>query len=979
MENNTALERKNFWESLKEKLSDSFRLFFVSTKSKGGNIFKFLFLFILYALAVVGIVFGAIHLADKDDKKGLFGSSYTITYKLDTDPSDLNVAEQQTKTAAEKFSNWLLYKGISNNGVSYQVKQENRYINNTINQTAYTGYLFVNFTNIEKFHFENTDEEDKDVDVYPSLVGVNNINNSNIEIWQFHKPANISNASGVKLYSEVLSSKNFDYSSAKVDKRDATDSDNKTLNTNGVEMNLTGTYNLEETGKVLADLGKKAEDSSSNSSGDSSSTSDDNAEKIDLVVFQNLDGLVNKLNYAKYVAINYQESLNNHSISIEEQRKRAIEYNSLKQADADLVTWADAAKYVDSSSTTNFNTTPITKENLVNYYESIAGIDKISFQNSKPSDVNDSLKTVVDKYVLGTITPTNYKTWFPTTASTIDFAKQSSISIQKTSATASTQSDLIYQFKNTAFPVQFVQTPANAKLDNKEFVINGDGWMTSPYIHDSITGMSSYAAILLASGVTLLVIAIIVSVLYRIPGLMGSFAIIASIIFSAGLLSLLNVNFSIGTTTGLFIGILLATICVSFTMERIRRLIKQKNSIFDSIQTALRKSIMTTIDINATTIIMSLALFFLAKGELTDMALALVLIPLLVLGSVMVFFYFPLYLYSGYRFSWRLSLTLSPLNTESKIKIWFDSKKWWFIWLSMLIIVVVAGILLGTVGINNSSFGNGTLVYINGITQEQANQLNNVFNNSWFGQTFLNGNYEISSNKSFTYEQVDTLVKQVLSGSYTLNVSTVSPVVSSKIFLSGIYGMLAGFGFILVYYLVRANVLTIIPIFLINCLTSLISISISYVVQLPVTNFFIYVLIVSGILSNVVACLFISVTKTRFNKRKIFDNDQICTFIKNNIKSLMNTLFISTGSSLIMFAIMAALVSPTTIFLFVNLAIVSVLSMYLSFFMMSHMYYYVIIIRQLYVNKILYDLDNRINNKFSEVDEQLIYSINKFH
>lgn len=978
MENNTKMVKMNFWKRFKESISNSFKIFLVGSKTKGEKVFKITFIFILYALAIVGIVFGTINLQEKNDKKGLFGDSYTITYKLDTNTTDENTALKETKTAAEKFSNWLLYKGISNNGVSYQVKNET--LNNST--TGYVGYLFVNYTNIDKFTFEYNDEEEKDVDVYPSLVGVRNMYNSNIEVWRFYKPENFSgnNTSAAATFyqkSPILSSSNFDYSSAKVDTRDAKDSDDKEQNTYGVQMNLSGSYDLTETGKVLEDIAKKNEENSSSSDDSSSSSSNDAV--LELLVFQNLDGLINQLNYAKYVSINYDKYVTKATVStpIDTQKEWSIKYNSLKEYESDLVTWADAAKY-QTGSTVNYNTTPITKENFIKYYESVSGNDKIG---SYPSDANDTLKTIADKYLIGSIDATNYKKWFPTTSSSIDFSKQKTISIQQTSATQSTQKSLIYQFKNTTLPIQFSQTAANASLDNSnEYKVNGDGWMSSPYIQEGVTKMTSYNAILLASGVVLLIIAIIVSVLYRIPGLMGAFAIIASGTFSAGLLALLNVNFSIPTTIAIFVGVILSIVCVSFTMERIRRLLNQKNSVFDSIQTALKKSIMTTIDINVTTIIIALSLFFFAKGELSDLALSLVLVPLLVLGSIMVFFYLPLYIYSGYRKTWKVRLTLMPSKTESKIKIWFDSNKWWFIWLSTLVIIIVAGILLGTIGINNSSFNNGTLVYISGVNAENETALNAVFNsNGWFGSSYLNGVYQISSNKTYSFSDIENLIKPILTSSYTLNVSTVSPTISSNIFMSGVYGTLAGFGFILVYYVIRANVLTIIPMFFINCLTSLICISLSYVVQFPISNFFIYVLVVSSVLSNVIACLFMSVIKTRFNKRKIFENEQIKTFIVNNVKSLMNTLFITTGLSFMMFVVIGVMVSPTTLLLFINLAFVSCVSIYLSYFMIAHMYYYVIIIRQLYVNKILYDIDNKINNQFKEVDEQLIYSINKFH
>lgn len=961
MENNTTLENLEIVETKKSKFVKFLNFFTHSSKSAGHKIFKGFAIFLLYALATIGIVFGSINLEKENEKKGLFGESYTITYKLKTNETDANISLAETKEAAENFSNWLLYKGISNNGVSYEVKQET--LPGSSTGAVNVGYLYVNFLNINKFYFDQTDE---DVNLSASLVGFNHYNNSNIEVWQYNQPANFSGTSHESFYKNVpiLSSSNFNYDSSVADKRDEKDSDGKTQNTFGVKMNLQGTYDLNEGTKFEEQAKVESYDQKVNG-------------KLEWLVFQNMDGLINKLNYGKYVVINYREKTKPGSgASTEEQKKWTIEYQSLKQYDPDLVAWADIASF-SQGSTTIYNPAVITKENLVKYYQKAAGVDDYA---SYPSDADPTLKTVVDKYLLGSVTKDNYKQWLPSTG-TINFARQNEISIQKNGASQTSQTDLIYQFKNTILPVQYLQPSGSAQINNPtEFKLNGTGWISNPYIKEGVTKLSSYEAILLSLGVVLLLIAIVVSVLYRIPGLMGAFAIISSVAFSAGLLVLLNANFSIATVIGLTIGLILALICVSFSMERVRRLINQKNSIFDSIQTAIKKSMMTTVDINATTIILALSLFFFSKEELSDLGLSLVLTPLLVLGCTFLFFYFPLYIYSADRKFWNVKYSLCKLQTESKVKIWFNHTKWWIIWGCLLALVILGSILFETVGVHNASFNNGTIVYITGVSSDKVNQLVNAFGSSWYGNSFNNGVFEIISNNSVSYQETQKIVSSVLTGSeYSLHVSVVSPKIATETFISGIYGLLAGFGFSCIYYVVRANVLIVIPIFLVNCLTVLIATSFAYIVQLPISNLFVYAVATSGLISNIFACLFVSVIRTRFNRRKIFEKDKIELFIVNNLKSLLNTTFIVMASNLVVYLLLAFLVSTTTLFMFLNIAICSIIAMYVSYFLIAHMYYYVIIVRQLYINNIFYNIDNKINNKFVEVDEQLIYSINKFH
>lgn len=958
MENNVLIEKEtkdNDNKGFREKLLDFFKIFTVSSKTRIGRVYKTIGICFLYILAIVGIVFGVLNFKDRDEKKGLFGNSYKITYKLDVDDTNDSIALNQTKESADKFGKWLLYKGTSVNGISYEVKKENN---------KNVGYLYVDYLNVPQLFFN---EDNDEVDVNPSIVGVTNLHNSNIELWEFDQPQNHNWTNQNTPYDNkpILDSSNFNYNSARKDNRSQLNDEDKTQNTNGVVLDLTGSYDLSNGSKfkTLADI------------------TDYNQEvngTLQWVVFYDMDSLVNKLNYAKWVVINHDKfSKNNSGASKDEQRKWALELRSLETYEPELYEWAKIASFQKDSSQV-YNATVITKEDLFKYYQAASGVDKFA---NYPTDANESLKTVVDKYVLGTISKDNYYQWFPTSGSEVNFSRQNSISIQKTNATTVQQSELIYEFKNTALPVQFEQPAKGASITStSEFSINGNGWISKPYIQDSITSFSSYEAIMLASGVVLLIIAIIVSVLYRIPGIMASFAVISSFIFSACLLVLLDTNFSIATVVGLFVGLILAIVCVSFTMERVRRLLAQKNSVFDSIQTALKKSLLTVVDLNATTIIIALSLFFFSKGELSDLGLSLVLTPLLIMGSVYIFFYYPLYLYSGDRKFWNAKYAITKLPSEEKIKMWFDDKKWWFIWAIFILLVIIAGTVYAFIGVKSASFNQGTIIFISGVNDQDASLLNNIFKQpNWFATSFSNGVFEATSNNSYSLNDITKLLGSINYESWRIDVSIASPSIPSEVFKSGIFGLMAGFAFASIYYVIRSNVLVIIPLFLANCFTVLASVSVSYLVQFPVTNFFVYAMTMAGLVANISACLFISVIRTRFDRRKIFEIDKIKMFIKNNLRSLMNTIFLTTGSMLVMFGLMAALVSTTTILVFINIAFVGILSMYVSFFMIAHIYYYVIILRQSYVNNIFYNIDNRINNKFVEVDEQLIYSINKFN
>lgn len=143
--------------------------------------------------------------------------------------------------------------------------------------------------------------------------------------------------------------------------------------------------------------------------------------------------------------------------------------------------------------------------------------------------------------------------------------------------------------------------------------------------------------------------------------------------------------------------------------------------------------------------------------------------------------------------------------------------------------------------------------------------------------------------------------------------------------------------------------------------------------------FIFYVLVLSGIMSMLFSCLYVSVTKTRFVKRRIFDAEKIQNFILNNMRSLYNVVYVTLMANLVIFVILASFISPAVVLLFINILIANSIAIPLGFFLIAHLYYYVILIRQKYVQTIVNNFDNKINNNFIETDEQLIMGINKFH
>lgn len=1100
-----------FFQGLKFSFYKFFKSFNFASRSKGSKVFKITFFFFIYAASIVGIVFGLINLGENNTRKGLFGSTYNTTYKLDVSSATTEKeANNLAKKSSEKFADYLAYNNINATNMNYQVK--------STSSGKYEAYLYVSYSNVALYYddnFKNSSTEGY-YEIDPNIYGLNSAKSSTISVYYFNPqgttPKDIftyNDSSTNTRKSQVFKTSDFNYSSASIDTRKSGEnSDN--LNNYGVKLKLTGSSY-----EYLNDAGLDSGNSISFASQASSSTDDGGTTataKSDLqwIVIQDMDQLVNLLNYAKWVVFNYNYYKSNNSFSGGTQTKWMVYYDYLNSTNSNLVTWAEKAVSYDKNKVGS-GITSITPEYLIACYEHALGhVTNSSLTSRFPEigqDGDSSLVNVVQDYVIGVVSKVNYKQWFPVVTSTstslsgssvtsfsiqpkayesssytsssssdsssstssFKVTRDSSTSSSSTSMTTSTsskeslRSSYIKKFNNLSFPTTFYSaTPttsstsdwitsnslptmylnyevgnstSGSSIDNSQITDSNNSltnssrstfsyfglnsWTSSPFIQKSIISkMSTYNSMFLASGVILLLVAIIVSVWYRIPGLMSAFAIIASFGFSISLLVVFKIDISVSSILGLFIGTISSVMVASLTMERMRRLVMQRNSIFDSIQTAIKKSLLTVVDLNVTLIIIGLSIFFIAKGELTDMGITMLLSASFSLATSLVFFLLPLYSYSGFKFSWHFKRNIWHINTNFKHKIHFSSKKWWIVWGVLIFLVVLMGIMFGTVGPTNSVYKNGSFVYITILGNTNSSVLNtdalvksiqNALGSNWAltyqntsdylsavsgsnlaAQGYYYGIIQGYSNASYSLSTVQNLVKNAISSYYTntslvdgivnnISLSTVSSEVINNIIMRAIYALLASYGFLLIYYAIRLNILTVLPIILTSMLSTAVVVGTSYIVQFEINDLFVYVLVLSGIMSMLFSCLYVSVTKTRFVKRRIFDAEKIQNFILNNMRSLYNVVYVTLMANLVIFVILASFISPAVVLLFINILIANSIAIPLGFFLIAHLYYYVILIRQKYVQTIVNNFDNKINNNFKETDEQLIMGINKFH
>lgn len=960
----------------------SFKRFFQSKNNiKQGKVklFRFFLLFLLYVLSILGIVFSGLNLAkEKQNKTGLFNDSYLISYKLGVANNEQE-ATAQLKTAAEKFADYLFARNVSVNNVFYETKTESGTIN---------GYINVEYLDPGKFNFS---EENQEINLTPDTVGFRNLNSASLSVWLFN-PSSSSNTTGntangntLPRYqdSALIRFSDFEYSRIRADERLDTG-----INNNGFVVDLKQTRDFEQIGEIFKQQ-KEA-------NGENQNTTD-----LQLVVIRDIDTLVNRLNYSKFVSLNYQRNVVDAATtgaSIDQQRRWSVIYNSFRSQFPQYITWSDEA--IDKRSANNFSGTDVvTQDKLIQYYEIAAKNDTFN-TTFGGKNVSESLKTIVDPFILGTINKNNTRNYFALNSEEeINFKEINAISLQQpTTINPVEWNNLFNEFRNDHLGVEFAQPNANARINENSYtpVVIGNS-LRSYFQENKYTKINTYNSIFLASGVILLLIAIIVSVLYRTIGLIISFSVIAGFVFVFGLFNLLNINISVGSILAIFASLFIALTSLFTVVERIRKLLIQKNSVFDSLQLGIKKSLLSIVDLNVGALIFGIILFLVGKNQIKDFGIVLLLGGVIMLGTIYVLSVIPVYLISFEKGFWKTTLLMSFAQKENKLKVQFSEKYWSISWFVLIGISVIALILFLAIGQTSPSILNqGQAIYItynNPVTTTVAmNQNLQVLTPEQISliQATLKGFFDFRAgenavlaytNSHFNLSEIQTLLNEINSGLSGLNVSqlTFASSFNDSIFTSGIIGLFAAIGVVNIYYAIRLSFLNAVGLFVVNIFVLAINLALTYLFQFPIDQWHIYAIIFTAVINNSIGCVFISVSKTRLDKRTIFEKPQIIEFIVINLKSLLNLMIINWFINFSSITLLAFLVSDQLLLLFIKILFINIYSGFVTYLLIAHLFLYVLLVRQKYVKNIFARLDSKMKEEMGEVDEESVFSINKFH
>lgn len=165
--------------------------------------------------------------------------------------------------------------------------------------------------------------------------------------------------------------------------------------------------------------------------------------------------------------------------------------------------------------------------------------------------------------------------------------------------------------------------PFNLKIVNKEYI--------GPYVGQQALEVSIRAGI-----VALVVICLIMLVIYRLPGIVASIALIIYVSILLLVISNTGISLTLSGIAGLILSIGMAVDANVIIFERLKEELAKKVASGKAFEKSFKNAMSTIIDGNVTTLIVAFTLYFLGSGMVKGFGLVLALGVLLSLLTALV-------------------------------------------------------------------------------------------------------------------------------------------------------------------------------------------------------------------------------------------------------------------------------------------------------------------------------------------------------
>lgn len=517
----------------------------------------------------------------------------------------------------------------------------------------------------------------------------------------------------------------------------------------------------------------------------------------------------------------------------------------------------------------------------------------------------------LNKYIIGIVTTDNYTTYLPDKNPTKN-SKDSDGEwlVIPNNGYAYTTSMLHHMMTDYRFPYVLMDTSwpgtdsmarptSSANIlnnglsgDSNDNVALIENQMTNSGVGITSGALTTFICLLIIA----LVIGIIVSVLYRIPGLVGWLCMLTPISLSLLIMFAMNFAFTFSTAMSMVIILLVQTIALFNILNRIKRSYLGHMTLDQALLAGFNKSFFISLDLMLIPILLGSSVLFFSLGALYAFGVGLITGGLL--GWV--FTYFLNYginflIFNNgigmYKYSWLTSVKItnnqeldhryenpwankcksatnlgfnkegyiSRINGNGRINNTWMLNKWITLgfWIVAAVILAVGLSLLFTVGVPQSfSFYGGTRIMFYNDGTININSIIDVLNShgSWHNLIDMGGGNFVFIESSSKYDYATVMSWFSDSGislPTAFYIQAINVTATISVTKNAIYMALIFLAFITVYSLIRYNWISLISTILLNGIGVLLTLSFTVLFQIPFDINIVYVVFLMLILANV--------------------------------------------------------------------------------------------------------------------------------
>ncbi len=1010
-----------------------------SSKKKKSSLASVVIGFFLVIIALVSFGISTFFSIKKHFKGDNYNSVINVRYELDPYKSENPAIDKKPEISLEElkfeldktadaYSKYLLDKKVSSENVKTEIIEKDDGYHAFIDASLYNYKVETSDPGI-------SNKDDKNKDVALSLAYY-----SNMDIGRF----SIIYSDGYK--DKFDESKLYMWDINQDDDYSLTDDNSKIkLNAqqNKINIKLRSQYSFGK--KDKNDVYAKNSIKETFSNAKDAKPDEENDKTPFMIIIHNFNGMINEMNYITYVRVQYNRNLD-HRDEVrdaywqlsDDQR----EFGKYMQDNGFTDHWGfiDNYRFTDNYGFQKNIRDPLEQKELLPQADSVTTFDSSNFfyalqdtgsDNKIEIGKSSNLKyDFLNKYILGIVNKDNFTDFLPDkdpTKSSID-SDGNWLSIPDLTNKYFTSYQLYKSMtdQKSLFPMINILCPSSvgskdeAKMLQNGITSNVNVSLINPDFDRSILQIDNASlTTLIAIAVLLLIIGIVVSVLYRIPG----FVSFAWMILPIGLLPLIMFLTGFGLSLCLLIGILIimmvSSVSLFISLNKVRASHVNHKTLDQSIRQGFKHSLITVLDFHVISLIAGITMLFFPMGQIFALGMCLIVGSLLSFACTYGLNYLnQIMLFNNdigmYKFKW-FSANVYDVNSneyDKKFEISASDsiknhiysglnkngyiskitninnlsfKKQWLIPYALIAVaLIVIGFVLAFVLkiINLNSFNIGTYLIINrqdGITKDMIMRALNSLNASWFNFKTNIDYFTIESSTMFsigTNEYTSLVNALVAIGINSFFVQNINSQITINFTINCLWILLTFGALMSVYTLIRYNWYSIIPTFASFILTCALTFALVAMFHIPVNIYTNYAFIMIGIINYLLMYALISSFLSKYIKINptLYKDLQslyiytITTFNECSIEII--TLY--SGITLLMLL----LLPTTTIFFTLNILIgivVMVLNTYIILPIITYVFNNWHNMYRIRVRRIQLATDK---NNLDKIDEELIDSIN---